>query len=525
MSACLILQTPDTVFIGADSAVSTTINNQIYRLDNSGVKLYQRGNKVIFCSGVMDVAYQVMFEYQQKEDGTIQDLQEIMRKVCNNDTTIKLTAVITEVDSNGSVIYEIYPENNFVINAKRMTKDQKGVAMWATGIRTTELVEAAEQLLSQGYSVATIYRMAYEKISYEGIGGFLNVKQVTQTRINDFISEAVIEPVEIMVMTEDLYYKLTKKHLIIAERLLGRIIAGSNLTIDASDSSGNKTFTVDSRGVTIAGTALTITGGLPTDQLDPAFKDSLVNLNKNYNGVVIDAKNGLVITKADNTLRTILNATEGFSFEKRSGSGWSKMLFYEAATGNLKMNGEIDATAFKLKGTNVLTADGMISTSGIETLEVGKNVVMGPNAYISWTNVGNKPWIPSNATEIGAIPSTYIDNQGIWTGKINANSIVSGSLSADLIKGGTITGTTINVDTDLRVGDKILLGNQSSTTNKRIYFNNGSYIWGYGSPGWSIGIKSDNLWIDTRTIEYAAGTKINFANAAISGLNVTAKFA
>lgn len=522
MSACLILQTPTEIFIGADSAVSTTINNQIYRLDNSGVKLYQRGNKVIFCSGAMDVAYQVMFEYQQKEDGTIQDLQEIMRKVCNNDTTIKLTAVITEVDSNGSVIYEIYPENNFVINTKRMSKDQKGVSMWATGIRTTELIEAAEQLITQGYTVATIYRMAYEKISYEGVGGFLNVKQVTQTKINDFLNEAVIEPAGIKVMTEDRYYELIKKNLIVAERLLGKIIAGSNLTIDASDSSGNKTFTVDSRGVTIAGTALTITGGLPTSQLDPAFKDSLVNLNKSYNGVVIDAQNGLVITKADNTLRTILNATEGFSFEKRSGSGWNKMLFYEAATGNLKMNGEIDATAFKIKGTNILTVDSKISTSGIETLEVGKNVIMGPNATISWSQISNQPYIPIlpsyiQSTKIG---STYIESPNITGGVITGGKIVGGS-----IEGGSITSnTTINVGTDARVGNNLYIGDQSSTTNKRIYFNNGSYLWGYGSPGWSMGIKSDNLWIDTKTIEYAAGTKINFANADISGLAVTARF-
>ncbi|ANY75961.1 hypothetical protein BBD41_27180 [Paenibacillus ihbetae] len=526
MSACLILQTPTQIFIGADTAVSTKVNNQLFRLDNSGIKLYQRGNKVIFCSGVMDMAYQVMLEYQRTKDGTFQDLQKIMKKVCGNDTTVKLTVVITEVNSKGSVIYEISPENNFEIITQRMSKDQEGIAIWAAGIKTTELVEAAQKLITQGFSVTSIFRKAYETISYECVGGFLIVKQVTQFGIMEVLNEAISEPVGIKVLTEELYYRLIVQHLIIAERLMGKIIAGVNLVIDASDSSGNKTFTVDSRGVTIAGTALTITGGLPPSQLDPSFKDSLVNLNKSYNGVVIDAVNGLVITKTDNTVRTILNATEGFSFEKRqSGGSWTKMLFYEAATGNLKVNGEIDASALKVRGVNVLTVDGKISANGIEPLEVGRNVVMGPNAYISWSNVGDKPWIPTNATEIGAIPSTYIDSQGIWTGKINANSIVAGTINADLIKGGTISGTTISIDTNLRVGDNIYLGNQSSSSNKRVYFNNGSYIWGYGSPGWSIGIKSDNLWIDTKTVEYAAGTKINFANAAVSGLNVTAKFA
>lgn len=230
---------------------------------------------------------------------------------------------------------------------------------------------------------------------------------------------------------------------IIGERLFGKIIAGVNLIIDASDASGSKTFTVDSNGVTIAGSALRITGGLPTSELDPSFKDSLVNLNTPYNGVVIDTENGLVITKSNNTIRTILNATEGFSFEKNEGGTWNKMLFYEASSGNLNITGEINAKALKVNGVNVLTDDDKLSVDAIETLEVGKNVAMGSGAYISWSNVNNKPWIPSSATEIGAIPSTYIDSQGIWTGKINANSIVAGKITADYIDATNLTASKI----------------------------------------------------------------------------------
>ncbi|MNE67243.1 hypothetical protein D3C80_1628400 [compost metagenome] len=81
----------------------------------------------------------------------------------------------------------------------------------------------------------------------------------------------------------------------------------------------------------------------------------------------------------------------------------------------------------------------------------------------------NQPWIPTSATQIGAIPSTYIDSQGVWTGKINANSIVAGSMSADNINGGTITSSGINVSTDITVGNNIIL--KGGIGNRAIWFN------------------------------------------------------
>jgi len=64
---------------------------------------------------------------------------------------------------------------------------------------------------------------------------------------------------------------------VIAEKLIGKILAGINLTIDASDSQGNKTFEVNQNGVKISGLALEITnGGIPESQINPT---SVANWN------------------------------------------------------------------------------------------------------------------------------------------------------------------------------------------------------------------------------------------------------
>ena len=79
----------------------------------------------------------------------------------------------------------------------------------------------------------------------------------------------------------------------------------------------------------------------------------------------------------------------------------------------------------------IVAGNAKISAAMIETLEVGVNVIMGSNAYISWGQIADAPNIPNG---------TYIDANGIYTGTINANQITAGTISGDLIQGGTITG-------------------------------------------------------------------------------------
>ena len=55
------------------------------------------------------------------------------------------------------------------------------------------------------------------------------------------------------------------------------------------------------------------------------------------------------------------------------------------------------------------------------TLIVGDNIAMGPNAVISWGQVDGRP------------NTTYIDENGIYTGELTAEQITAGKISADMI--------------------------------------------------------------------------------------------
>ena len=273
MSACLILQTPQTIFIGSDSAVSTTIDNQIYRLSNDGIKLFHIDDKAIFCSGDMDLAYKVINTFAQLPNRTIENLKQTVDYLISISSNRNVCVMICQVDNTGSSVFDISAENKYEIVERRMGLGCEGLTLWSAGIKTKESVELAESYLHEGYDVLNTYKQVFNTISYEGVGGVLNIKYVSQTEVKDLLLEQITEKIDIRILTEELYNSLLQPQLIVGERVMGKLLAGQNLIIDASDSQGNKTFTVDSQGVTIAGAKLTITGGLPANQLDQSYKD------------------------------------------------------------------------------------------------------------------------------------------------------------------------------------------------------------------------------------------------------------
>ena len=221
-------------------------------------------------------------------------------------------------------------------------------------------------------------------------------------------------------------YKQTANYQgIFAERLIGQIIAGVNLTITTEDSS----FTVNQNGVNISGMKLTITEG--------------------DNGLSLDTTDGLVITRSDGKVRTVQNATDGIKIQSHDGVGWVDKL-YADTNGNLKVQnvdvkGNIDCDSLKIGGVDALTVDDKISVDAIEDLVVGGNVTMGANATISWDNVINQPTIPT-------LPE-YITST-----KITQTTIESPDITGGTITGGSITSnSTIDVITNAKIGEALIL--------------------------------------------------------------------
>lgn len=198
---------------------------------------------------------------------------------------------------------------------------------------------------------------------------------------------------------------------IVAELVMGRLIVGQGLYMENEKGA----FKFDQYGVTIKNTALTLTA------------------DSGGNGITLNAIDGLMVTKSDGKVRSIFNSTEGIKIQVKKGTTWNNEFYYDIINERLVVDGAIHARELKVNGQNVLTSNGKIDATHIDNLIVGETVKMGANASISWSQVSNRPTIPTKASDVGAISNTYIDSSGIWTGSLNANNIIAGKVSAQYI--------------------------------------------------------------------------------------------
>lgn len=256
---------------------------------------------------------------------------------------------------------------------------------------------------------------------------------------------------------------------------------------------------IEKRGIRITGGALEIVGGLTEAQLEQTLQDKInaggLPDELHYNNVVINALDGLVSTRDDIKVRSILNATKGIAIQKNTGTVeipiWADNFYVDlnavihaedlVANRLIMKNGEdvlingdtkvidfskfltiagtINADNINLKGVNVLNELEQ-TTLGIDlngNLSLKGNITM-TGGSINWENinpptasdVGAKPydWNPaiSDVTSLSGM-LTWIDQNGIYTGTLTAQQIMA------------IQGiTTLNVSGTLNCGNTIEIG-------------------------------------------------------------------
>ncbi|TPF17922.1 hypothetical protein CBE79_03995 [Priestia megaterium] len=227
---------------------------------------------------------------------------------------------------------------------------------------------------------------------------------------------------------------------VVADRLYGKILAGANLTIDATDNDGIHTFTVDGKGVKLNGMSLQITGENNENLMDSWNKS--IKQGSIYNGVKIDLADGLTVERSDAKVKSVLNATDGFSMQHKAGTEWIKKFW-------LDTDGNVQAKD--------MTVDRLIIRNGDKVL------VDGITGVINYDNF---------TVQNGKIPAANIDLDITKIGVTDAN--ITGTISGwklDLsnnLKGTTVTDINGNVTFSIDTEGKVSIPSQSSGTS----FNN-----------------------------------------------------
>jgi hypothetical protein len=306
-----------------------------------------------------------------------------------------------------------------------------------------------------------------------------------------------------------------------AERLFGRIIAGQNLTIDASNTEGEKFFEVNETGVEISGMALTITGGLPLNQIDA---EGILIENEYYNGVKIDSTEGLIVTRNDNKIRSGMNATDGIFIEKYESSQWNKKL-YADIDGNLIIKGfmeigsgntifKADSNGIYLGSSNFNYAPFKVNLSGYLTASNAdiQGSIDCSSLKIAGTDVLTSLYqISGSAVQGSTIQNLNASN--ITTGKLSANLINTVGLKAQYIQDDVYANTVLHLNNNelifSRDTSSNFMGIYLGSSNMQIHYRDANYM-SIGLSGGQANVTPYGIW--------------NFGSATVQNLSATAVF-
>lgn len=249
------------------------------------------------------------------------------------------------------------------------------------------------------------------------------------------------------------YHQVMDGSGVYAERLIGQIIAGSNLTITTE----NGDFLVNETGVSIKGMALKIIG-------DNSSPSNGLNFDPLANGT------GLTITNSTNKLRTMQNATDGIKIQSRPsiitgeealGCVWNNAvnLFYVDTNGNLINKGYAEIGSgnniFKADGNGIYLGNATYANSPFRVSMSG--LLVASNADISGTIRCSSLYI--NGIQASLVGSKIDDSAlNIKKSTIEALNIKAYAVDAENITGTYLTGKTI----------------QTSSTGERIIMDSGS---------------------------------------------------
>ena len=248
MSCCLILQSKNAVCIGADTAVSTYMEkeNRYIRRSNDGKKLFEMGKDIVFCSGDMSYAADVINHIKIKEDGHV-DAEHISRYMkgktyekCPVFNVPSIGLIICSVINNVSYVHSLEVQNNFDVVTH--VGSPVGLQVWVSGIYSEKCLEIATGEVHQtGGDVISTYINTYKRMACNEIGGAINVYYLDSSWHQKVLDNYDLNDGYVTLKNKNTYFG------VLASAIVGEVILGEKIGIYSKD----KAMTFDARGFRI----------------------------------------------------------------------------------------------------------------------------------------------------------------------------------------------------------------------------------------------------------------------------------
>lgn len=425
MSLCLVHFNKDHIAISGDSRGSIQQNGKYFALNDNMQKIRKIGNKVIFFSGSGWVGENICLNFKNSENQSIEHLQYLSKVLVemyqqNYKGVLKddyrfVEMTVATIENGSAILYSISSKENFVI---QRFEGGEEVQVASVGAHTEKALNAFNYYLDDpqlsGYEA---FLKSYETVANEEVGGTMTVYVLNKNGI-DHIEYKIKDSREI-------------QRIDTLNNATDGIKIQSRKTVN--DPWESKIF-IDTNGKVNA--------------------DELIT-----NRIKINDGSGITLIDAD---------TKTIDFTN-----------FNTIVGKLKADNievdTLDANQILLNGVSINGTDGSslnIDENG--NIEIAGNITM-LGGSISWSDISDKPIIPSTAYDVGALPSstratdiggvantptavfnTLTDN-GNRKGLFYDSSKNELYVNADYIRGGRLSGVTIDVDTDAKIGHMLYL--------------------------------------------------------------------
>ena len=267
MSCALVFLDKNNLFIGSDTAISVKINDEYKRVNGLFKKTFIYNNHIYFVSGNYDTSmyinHLIMHRYDKKYIKN--KLKELNQKIEFLDCYF---------DNIPIVEYYSY-FNNY---EKQIIKSLNGIYMFSIGYKTKECYNIAFELYKKNLDIKNIYKKTFNKLVCNCIGESLDLFMLNKNGVK-FIETYGLEDSKIKRLSYSYNYEL-----LIADTIVGNLIAGNNLVIANSTDEDEATFYVDASGAKLTNADFILNN---TDENSVITMNSTDGIKLTHNGVTV----------------------------------------------------------------------------------------------------------------------------------------------------------------------------------------------------------------------------------------------
>lgn len=241
MSCALVFLDRDNLFIGSDTALSVKTKDGYRRVNGFFKKSYIFNNHIYFVSGEYDSAmyFNHLITHYYPKDFILGKLKDLKPKIEILDC-----------------YYDIFPtvdryayQNDF---EEEKIVSPNGVYMFSVGYKTQECYDYALSLFKAGNSIQDIYKKTFSHLVCDCIGETLDIFTLDKSGPK-FVDTYGLTDTRIKRVACSTGYQM-----LIADTIVGNLIAGNNLVISNSTDEGEATFYVDADGARLTNADLVL---------------------------------------------------------------------------------------------------------------------------------------------------------------------------------------------------------------------------------------------------------------------------